>query len=64
MARSAGRTCQADAVLFQVRRRGDTIRGMVETRPAGFWIRAAALALDFAIFLIVKLSFDLLGLRI
>ena len=40
------------------------IRGMIETRPAGFWIRAAALAIDFAIFLIVKLSFDLLGLRI
>ena len=37
---------------------------MVETRPAGFWIRAVALAIDFAIFLIVKLSFDLLGLRI
>ncbi len=40
------------------------IRGMSETRPAGFWIRAVALAIDFMIFLLVKLSFDLLGLRI
>jgi uncharacterized RDD family membrane protein YckC len=37
---------------------------MSETRPAGFWIRAVALAIDFVIFLLVKLSFDLLGLRI
>ncbi len=37
---------------------------MVDARPAGFWIRAVAAALDFAIFLLVKLSFDLLGLRI
>ncbi len=37
---------------------------MAEARPAGFWIRAVAAALDFAVFLLVKLSFDLLGLKI
>ena len=33
------------------------IRGMTEGRPAGFWLRALALALDFAIFLIVRTSY-------
>lgn len=61
MARLAGRARQLDSAPPS---QGDMIRGMVETRPAGFWIRAAALAIDVAIFLIVKLSFDLLGLRI
>ena len=37
---------------------------MVEARPAGLWIRAVAAALDFGIFLLVKLSFDLLGLQL
>jgi len=37
---------------------------MIGARPAGFWIRGVAAALDFAVFLLVKLSFDVLGLRI
>ena len=37
------------------------IRGMTEGRPAGFWLRALALALDFAIFLIVRTSYRALA---
>jgi uncharacterized RDD family membrane protein YckC len=37
------------------------IRGMSEGRPAGFWLRALALALDFAIFLIVRTSYRVLA---
>jgi len=33
------------------------IRGMIEGRPAGFWRRALALALDFAIFFMVRASY-------
>ena len=34
---------------------------MVEDRPAGFWIRAVALALDFAIFSLVQASYGALA---
>ncbi|PYM31703.1 MAG: hypothetical protein DME15_16540 [Candidatus Rokuibacteriota bacterium] len=37
------------------------IRGMTEGRPAGFWLRALALAVDFAIFLIVRTSYRALA---
>ena len=37
------------------------IRAMVETRPAGFWIRALAAALDVAIFLLVQASYGALA---
>jgi uncharacterized RDD family membrane protein YckC len=37
---------------------------MVEGRPAGFWIRALALALDFVIFFIVQASYGALVRRL
>jgi uncharacterized RDD family membrane protein YckC len=37
------------------------IRGMVETRPAGFWVRALAAALDVAIFFLVQASYGALA---
>jgi len=37
------------------------IRGMVETRPAGFWFRALAAALDFGIFALVQASYGALA---
>lgn len=37
---------------------------MVEARPAGFWIRALALAIDFVIFGIVQASLGFLGARV
>jgi uncharacterized RDD family membrane protein YckC len=37
------------------------IRGMDEGRPAGFWIRALALAIDFAIFFLVQVSYGALA---
>src|SRR5204863_4170620 len=37
------------------------IRAMVETRPAGFWIRALAAALDVAYFLLVQASYGALA---
>src|SRR3989442_1203207 len=37
------------------------IRGMVETRAAGFWFRALAAALDFGIFALVQASYGALA---
>src|SRR5947209_4003554 len=37
------------------------IRGMVETRAAGFWLRALAAALDFGIFALVQASYGALA---
>ena len=37
------------------------IRGMVETRAAGFWLRALAAALDFGIFALVQASYGALS---
>ena len=37
---------------------------MVEGRPAGFWIRAVALALDVAIFFIVQATYGALARRV
>jgi len=39
------------------------IRGMIAARPAGFWIRALAFALDVAIFLIVRASYRAVARR-
>ncbi|MGH7346175.1 MAG: RDD family protein, partial [Candidatus Rokuibacteriota bacterium] len=36
---------------------------MIEPRPAGFWIRAMAAVLDFAVFSVVLASFRVLGAR-
>jgi uncharacterized RDD family membrane protein YckC len=37
---------------------------MISARPAGFWIRAVAALIDFAVFGLVQLSFRLLGARL
>ncbi len=37
------------------------ILGMVDGRPAGFWIRALALAIDLAIFSCVRLSYGVVA---
>jgi uncharacterized RDD family membrane protein YckC len=37
------------------------IRGMTETPPAGFWVRALAAALDVAIFFLVQASYGALA---
>jgi uncharacterized RDD family membrane protein YckC len=37
---------------------------MISARPAGFWIRAAAALIDFAVFALVQLSFRLIGAKI
>ncbi len=37
---------------------------MISTRPAGFWIRAVAALIDFAVFGLVHLSFKLIGAKI
>ncbi len=37
---------------------------MVEGRPAGFWIRAVALALDVAVFVIVQATYGALARRV
>jgi uncharacterized RDD family membrane protein YckC len=37
---------------------------MISARPAGFWIRAVAALIDFAVFGLVYLSFRLIGARI
>jgi uncharacterized RDD family membrane protein YckC len=37
---------------------------MDETRPAGFWIRAVAAAVDFAIFFLVQVSYGYLARRL
>lgn len=37
---------------------------MISTRPAGFWIRAVAALLDFALFGLVKLSLGVLAARV
>jgi uncharacterized RDD family membrane protein YckC len=37
---------------------------MISARPAGFWIRAVAALIDFAVFGLVYLSFKLIGARI
>src|SRR5207247_1032243 len=43
------------------RNHGDIIRGMAETRAAGFWLRALAAALDFAILALVQASYGALS---
>jgi len=35
-----------------------------EFRPAGFWLRAVSMALDFVVFGVVKFSFDRIGARL
>ena len=40
---------------------GDIIRGMAETHAAGFWLRALAAALDFAILALVQASYGALS---
>jgi uncharacterized RDD family membrane protein YckC len=37
---------------------------MIRPRPAGFWIRALAALIDFAVFFVVYLSFKLIGARL
>ena len=37
---------------------------MIRTRPAGFWIRAVAAVIDFAVFAIVKSSLGILAARV
>jgi uncharacterized RDD family membrane protein YckC len=37
---------------------------MISARPAGFWIRAVAALIDFAVFGLVQLSFRLIGAKI
>ena len=37
---------------------------MISTRPAGFWIRAVAALIDFAVIGLVHLSFKLIGAKI
>jgi uncharacterized RDD family membrane protein YckC len=37
---------------------------VITTRPAGFWVRAAAAVLDFTVFWLVKLSLGVLASRI
>jgi uncharacterized RDD family membrane protein YckC len=37
---------------------------MIQPRPAGFWIRAIAAVIDFAVFFVVLLSFRLIGARV
>ena len=37
---------------------------MIRPRPAGFWIRALAAIIDFAVFFVVYSSFRLLGARV
>jgi uncharacterized RDD family membrane protein YckC len=37
---------------------------MISARPAGFWIRAVAALIDFAVFGLVQLSFRLIGTKI
>jgi uncharacterized RDD family membrane protein YckC len=37
---------------------------MISARPAGFWIRAVAALIDFAVFALVQLSFRLIGAKI
>jgi uncharacterized RDD family membrane protein YckC len=37
---------------------------MISARPAGFWIRALAALMDFAVFGLVHLSFRLIGAKI
>jgi uncharacterized RDD family membrane protein YckC len=37
---------------------------MISARPAGFWIRAVAALIDFAVFGLVRLSFWLIGLKL
>ncbi len=37
---------------------------MIRPRPAGFWIRALAAAVDFVVFLVVYSSFKVLGARL
>jgi uncharacterized RDD family membrane protein YckC len=37
---------------------------MIGARPAGFWIRALAAGIDFAVFFVVQLSFTLIGARL
>ena len=37
---------------------------MISARPAGFWIRAIAALIDFAVFGLVQLSFRLIGAKI
>jgi uncharacterized RDD family membrane protein YckC len=40
------------------RNHGDIIRGMYDVRPAGFWIRAAALVIDVVVLALVEFSLD------
>src|SRR5207247_1302241 len=62
LGRSATVDLGQDPILAVLHREhGDIIRGMVEDRPAGFWIRAVALALDFAIFSLVQASYGALA---
>jgi uncharacterized RDD family membrane protein YckC len=37
---------------------------MISARPAGFWIRAVAALIDFAVFGLVQVSFRLIGAKI
>jgi uncharacterized RDD family membrane protein YckC len=37
---------------------------MIQPRPAGFWIRAVAAAIDFGVFFVVLLSFRVIGARV
>jgi uncharacterized RDD family membrane protein YckC len=46
------------------RNHGDIIRGMPETRPAGFWIRALALLIDGLVLILVDGSFPLAARRL
>ena len=37
---------------------------MTEPRPAGFWIRAVAAVIDFAVFFLVQFSFGFIGAKV
>ena len=37
---------------------------MIQPRPAGFWLRAVAAAIDFGVFFVVLLSFRVIGARV
>src|SRR2546428_12280875 len=37
---------------------------MIEPRPAGFWIRAVAVVIDFAVFFVVQFSFGFIGAKV
>src|SRR2546428_13656917 len=37
---------------------------MIEPRPAGFWIRAVAVVIDFAVFFVVQFWFGFIGAKV